>query len=34
MDRIVADHGGYVRVADNHPRGAVFIIEIPYREAA
>ncbi len=34
VDRIVADHGGYVRVADNHPRGAVFIIEIPYREAA
>lgn len=27
--RIIGDHYGYVRVADNHPRGTRFIIELP-----
>ena len=26
---IVADHGGYIRVKDNKPAGARFIIELP-----
>ena len=26
---IVADHGGFIRVKDNEPRGTVFIIEFP-----
>ena len=26
---IVADHGGYIRVKDNKPTGAVFIVELP-----
>ncbi len=26
---IVADHGGYIRVKDNEPVGARFIIELP-----
>jgi two-component system nitrogen regulation sensor histidine kinase NtrY len=26
---VVADHGGYIRVKDNEPRGARFIIELP-----
>lgn len=30
-DRIIADHGGYIRVEDNYPKGAIFIIEIPVR---
>jgi hypothetical protein len=25
----VADHSGYVRVSDNHPRGTVMTIELP-----
>jgi two-component system nitrogen regulation sensor histidine kinase NtrY len=29
VDRIVSDHHGYIRVRDNKPRGAVFIIELP-----
>ncbi len=32
VDRIIADHGGYVRVKDNEPKGAVFIIELPMRK--
>ncbi|NDC76569.1 MAG: two-component sensor histidine kinase [Chitinophagia bacterium] len=27
--RIASDHGGSVRVEDNHPRGSTFIIELP-----
>ena len=27
--RIIADHNGYIRVEDNHPRGTRFIIELP-----
>jgi len=34
VDRIVADHGGYVKVRDNKPRGAVFVIELPVRKEA
>ena len=26
---VVADHGGYIRVKDNEPAGAIFIIELP-----
>ena len=26
---VVADHGGYIRVKDNQPSGARFIIELP-----
>jgi two-component system nitrogen regulation sensor histidine kinase NtrY len=26
---IVADHGGYIRVRDNEPTGAVFVVELP-----
>ncbi len=26
---VVADHGGYIRVKDNFPRGARFIVELP-----
>jgi two-component system nitrogen regulation sensor histidine kinase NtrY len=26
---VIADHGGYIRVKDNKPKGARFIIELP-----
>ncbi len=29
VDRIIKDHGGYIRVKDNTPRGTRFIIELP-----
>lgn len=29
VSTIVADHNGYIRVKDNHPRGAHFVIELP-----
>ena len=29
VDRIVKDHGGYIRVKDNTPRGTKFVIELP-----
>ena len=29
VNQIVSDHGGYLRIADNHPQGANFIIELP-----
>jgi len=32
-DRIVAEHNGHIRVRDNVPRGAVFTIELPIKEA-
>ncbi|EFI35652.1 multi-sensor signal transduction histidine kinase [Desulfonatronospira thiodismutans ASO3-1] len=28
---IVSDHGGYVRVKSNQPRGTVFVVELPVR---
>ena len=31
VSRIVADHGGYVRMADRPPRGTRFIVELPVR---
>ncbi|MDR1109991.1 MAG: HAMP domain-containing protein [Deltaproteobacteria bacterium] len=31
VNAIVRDHEGFIRVADNHPRGTTFIITIPYR---
>jgi two-component system nitrogen regulation sensor histidine kinase NtrY len=32
VNRIVTDHGGFVRVRDNQPRGSVFAIELPAKE--
>lgn len=32
-DRIVAEHNGHIRVRDNTPRGTVFTIELPIKEA-
>ena len=29
VHRIVADHHGSIRVEDNHPRGTIFILELP-----
>lgn len=29
VNRIVSDHNGYIRVEDNRPRGARFVIELP-----
>lgn len=29
VNTIIADHGGYIRVKDNQPLGAVFFIELP-----
>ena len=29
VSSIIADHGGFVRVRDNQPHGAVFVIELP-----
>jgi two-component system nitrogen regulation sensor histidine kinase NtrY len=31
VNAIVADHNGYIRVRDNHPRGTTFQIELPVR---
>ena len=31
VHRIVSDHNGAIRVADNLPRGTVFTIELPAR---
>jgi len=33
VSRIIADHGGYIRLRNNKPRGTVFIIELPGRAA-
>ena len=30
VNRIIIDHNGSIRVKDNHPRGTVFIIDLPY----
>ncbi len=32
-DRIIAEHNGHIRVRDNTPRGSVFTIELPIKEA-
>jgi len=32
VSRIVTDHGGYIRVRPNRPRGSVFVIELPITE--
>jgi len=32
VNTIVADHGGYVRVRDNDPKGTCFVIELPIRQ--
>ena len=29
VSTIIADHGGYIRVRDNRPRGTCFVIELP-----
>ncbi len=31
VSTIVSDHGGYIRVQDNHPHGSVFTIELPLK---
>ncbi|MDP2168613.1 MAG: ATP-binding protein [Thermodesulfovibrionales bacterium] len=31
-DRIIAEHGGYIRVMDNKPRGSIFTVELPMKE--
>ena len=31
--RIVAEHGGIIRAAPNHPRGTVFTVTLPVAEA-
>ena len=30
VNRIIIDHNGSIRVKDNHPRGTVFVIDLPY----
>lgn len=30
--RVVTEHRGYIRVADNHPTGTIFSIELPIKE--
>ena len=32
VNRIVTDHGGYIRVRPNRPKGSVFVIELPVTE--
>ncbi len=32
VSTIVSDHGGYIRVHDNDPKGTVFVIELPLQE--
>jgi len=32
VNTIIADHGGYIRVRDNHPKGTCFVIELPIRQ--
>jgi two-component system nitrogen regulation sensor histidine kinase NtrY len=34
VSTIMADHGGSARVEDNHPRGALFILDLPLHPAA
>ena len=31
-DRIIAEHGGYIKVRDNEPHGSIFAIELPIKE--
>jgi two-component system nitrogen regulation sensor histidine kinase NtrY len=31
VNAIIRDHGGYIRVSDNFPKGTIFIITLPYR---
>jgi two-component system nitrogen regulation sensor histidine kinase NtrY len=31
-DRVIAEHGGSIRVRDNTPHGCVFVIELPIKE--
>jgi two-component system, NtrC family, nitrogen regulation sensor histidine kinase NtrY len=33
VHRIVSDHGGRIRVEDNRPRGARFVIDLPAARA-
>ncbi len=32
VSTIISDHGGYIRVQDNDPKGTVFVIELPLQE--
>lgn len=29
VNQIISDHGGYLRISDHHPQGAIFTIELP-----
>lgn len=31
VNNIISDHNGYIRVKDNHPKGTIFIIELPIK---
>jgi two-component system nitrogen regulation sensor histidine kinase NtrY len=31
VSTIISDHNGYIRVQDNEPKGARFVIELPLR---
>ena len=33
VNRIISEHNGYIRVADNKPKGTAFIIELPVKAA-
>jgi two-component system, NtrC family, nitrogen regulation sensor histidine kinase NtrY len=30
VNRIIIDHNGSIRVKDNHPKGTIFVIDLPY----
>ena len=32
VNRIIIDHNGTIKVQDNHPRGTIFIIDLPYSQ--
>jgi len=34
VSTIIADHGGYIRVRDNRPRGTCFVVELPVTRPA
>jgi len=34
VNTIISDHGGYIRVRDNQPRGTCFLIELPVNQQA
>ena len=34
VGQIVADHGGYLRILDNEPKGTIIAFELPIRDEA